>query len=171
MLDVYCRIKNINEESVIFLYGGQKIDKNKYGITLDKLENKQSKSDRKILILVSFTEKSICCLFSSYLEKEGIDKNNVILRYENLLVDPNQSINQFITKQNNIDLSRIFRKNTDNEDKDNYEENYSDLIEIKLDVIDIHEVSKIISFSHKNEHYKKIAAYLKILEKYLMILY
>jgi len=140
------------------------------------LANKQRKSDRKIIILVyhlpkkvfivfshlgdSYKEKQdievlINSVFSSYLEKEGIDKNNVILRYENCLVDPNQTINQFITKQNNIDLSKIFRKNTDNKDKDNYEENYSDLIEIKLDVIDIHEVGKIISFSHQNEQYKE----------------
>jgi hypothetical protein len=176
MLDVYCRIKNINKESVIFLYGGQKIDKTKYETTLDELANKQSKSDRKILILVyylpkkvfivfshlgdSYKEKQdievkINIVFSGYLQKEGINKDNVILRYENSFVDINQTINQFITKQNNIDLSKIFRTNNDEEDNDDDADIDKNLIEIKLDVIDIHEVSKIISFSHKNEQYKE----------------
>ena len=176
MLDVYCRIKNINKESVIFLYGGQKIDKTKYEATLDELANKQSKSDRKILILVYYLPKKVFIVFShlgdsykekqdievkiniafsGYLQKEGINKDNVILRYENSFVDINQTINQFITKQNNIDLSKIFRTNNDEEDNDDDADNDKNLIEIKLDVIDIHEVSKIISFSHKNEQYKE----------------
>ena len=156
MVDVYCQIKNIKKDSIFFLYNGNRI--NDFNMTIEELGNTQSKKDNKIEILVEHLPKSVLIVFShlndlykkekdieenissvfyDYLREKKIDRNNVILRYGDQVVDPNQTINQFITKYN-INLSENKGKNIEN------------LNEIKLDVIDIHEV-KIISFSYQNK--------------------
>ena len=151
MFEAYCNFKNINKEYVYLLYSGDIIDQKKLKITLDELANNQSKSDKKISILMQHMPKSVFIVFShlkdlykieqdigmtidksfsAYLQEKKIPKNNVILKYRNHLVNPYHTINQFIT-ENHI----VLREKE----------------EIKLDVIDIQETNKIISFSHQNE--------------------
>ena len=166
MFNVYCRIKKIEENSVYILYDGKTI--NNFEYTLDKIANKISKEIKEISFLVIHRPKSVIItfshlndsykektnieenlerVFSDYLSKNKIDRKNVILRYNNQIVDSKMTINQFITKHNinlgNMDL-----------------ENDNKLFEIKIDVIDIHEVYHI-SFSHQKIKKK----YLYALEK------
>ena len=159
MLDVYCRIKNIKLDSVYFTYNARIIDNKE--ITIDELANQQSKSDKKVVILVDNMpesvlivfyhsgdlykekidiEKKINDIFSNYLEKKNIDKDKVILKYKGSIIEPNQTINQFITK-NNIELK--------------IDEQNEKLIEIKLEVIDIQKPMKIINFFYKDKQYEE----------------
>lgn len=156
MFNVYCRIKKIEENSVFILYGGETINNSEK--TLDAIANKESKNDKNIIFLVYHKPNSVLITFShlndSYKEKTNIEENlervfsdclsknkidrkNVILRYNNHIVDSNLTINQFITKYN-INLGNRDLENDNN------------LFEIKIDVIDIHEVYHI-SFSHQKK--------------------
>jgi len=160
MFYVYCRIKNRMLNSVYFLYNAKRIDN--YEITIDELANKQSKSDKKISIVANDLPNSVIIvfshlkelykekkdigdtindIFSDYLEKKNIGKDKVILKFEGRTIEPYQTINQFITK-NNIELPKIDEQN-------------ENLIEIKLDVIDINEPMKIIYFFYKKKQYEE----------------
>ena len=160
MIKVYCKIKRLELDSVFFLYGGSQITN--LEITLDKLANRVSIANKEIKILVYYipksakiifshsnnlyekikdTEENIESILSEYLIENSIDRNQVIFKYNNNIVYPDQTLSQFINRH---------AINFDNE-----KENNSDIeIEIKIEVIDIHEINKIISFSHSNEKYE-----------------
>ena len=159
MFEVFCKIEKINLDSVFLLYNGNNITN--LDLTIDELANKISKRDNEVKILVChrpnsvlivFThlndiyaqkidiENNIDLIFSKYLFEKKIDKNSVILRYKNQIIDSEQTINQFISK-NKINLRNINMLEENNDDN---------LMKIKFDIIDIHQVNKII-FTHKEE--------------------
>ena len=160
MLEVYCQIKNIKKESIYILYNGNCIDN--YDITIDKLANKDSKQAGEVILLVNHKpnsviikflhsgdlyeekvdiEKDINSVLSNYLTEKNIDKNNIVLKYNDDIIEAEQTINQFITKY------KIMIGNM-NEIKDN------NLTKINIDIIDIQTVSKI-KFLHNNEIYER----------------
>ena len=159
MFEVYCKIEKINLDSVYLLYNGNIIVN--LDLTIDEIANKISKRDNEVIILVCHRpnsvlmvfkhlndiytqeidiENNIDLIFSNYLSEKKIDRNSVILRYNNQIFDLDQTINQFITK-NKINLSNINMLG---------ENSVNNLIKIKLEVIDIHQVNKII-FTHNKE--------------------
>ena len=159
MFEVFCKIEKINLDSVFLLYNGNNITN--LDLTIDELANKISKRDNEVKILVChrrnsvlivFThlndiyaqkidiENNIDLIFSKYLFEKKIDKNNVILRYKNQIIDSEQTINQFISK-NKINLRNINLLEENNDDN---------LMKIKFDIIDIHQVNKII-FTHNEK--------------------
>ena len=167
MLEVFCKIKNINSDSVFLLYNGTQIIN--YNLTIDKLANKISIIDKEAKILVyhksNFVlivlrhlndiykekkdyEEKIDSVLLDYLDKNNISRNSVILRYKGHYIDSNQTINQFISR-NKIDIGNMNREIDNN------------LIEIKLNVIYIREFNKIIFFN-KNEKYKEYYSLEKI---------
>ena len=162
MFDVYCRIKRIEKDSIYLLYNGNAIEN--FEVTLDELVGAQIIYDNIITILVYHRLNSVFIVFShlghsckvkkdieeklesvysDYLTKNEIDGNEVFLRYNNKSVDLELTINQFITKNN---IHNINFGNMDEKDEN--------LIEIKFDVIDIKEASKLICFSYQNKKYE-----------------
>ena len=160
MLEVYCQIKNIKIDSIYILYNGECI--HNYNITLDKLANKDSKQVGQMILLVNHKpnsviikflhsgnsyeekadiEKDIYSVLSNYLTENKIDKSNIVLKYNDDIIEGDQTINQFITKY------KIIIGNM-NEEKDN------NLTKINLDIIDIQTVSKI-QFLHNNVIYER----------------
>ena len=142
------------------MYGGSQITN--LEITLDKLANRVSIANKEIKILVYYipksakiifshsnnlyekikdTDENIGLILSEYLIENSFDRNQVIFKYNNNIVYPDQTLSQFINRHA-INFDNEKEKNSDIE------------IEIKIEVIDIHEINKIISFCHSNEKYE-----------------
>ena len=170
ILTIFCQITKIKLESVYFLCNGIQI-KN-FNITLKNLANHDNILIKEMQILVyykansvkiiishlnadSYEEKKdidvdISSVFYEFLSKNKLDNDNVILKYNNILVDTNQTIHQFMTKHNiKLSTQGLNQNNNDN-----------NLTQIKFDALDIHPFSKI-NFKYQ----KKESEYYFSLEK------
>lgn len=163
LFDIFCQIKKINLNSVFFIYNGKSLSKYDNLKTIGQIVNEYSKRDKLINILVNNIPKQVnivfsylnllneenvdvgdCVgyLFNNFLSKNNINRNSVILKYKDNIVDTDLTINQFINKYS-IDIGDW------NEIDDNQKP-----IEIKLDVIEYLGVNKKILFIYNDDKYE-----------------
>ena len=82
---------------------------------------------------------NLSSIFSEFLTKSNLDKNDVILKYNKDIIDTNQTILQFMNKYNINLKTKGLNNNNDN------------LIQIQFDVLYIHELSEINFIYQENE--------------------
>ena len=145
MCKFYCQIQKIPFESVFFLRNGGVICDNK--TTLNEIATNIDREHKEIQILVQNVPKYVFVIFNhlneeykeeeeliemeletvfdKYLSNNKIDKNEVILEYKDIKINPNLTIQKFMTSHN-IDLDNWSGQN-----------NKKKQIEIKFNVIDV----------------------------------
>ena len=121
---LYCQIKQIEIDSVYFLYGGDKI--NDFEQTFEQLGN--NKKDNYFSFIVNSYPKSVLIkfihsndididerdagdqfedIFSDYASRKNINKNKLKFKYKDNEIDPRITIDEFI-KKDNINIKELY---------------------------------------------------------------